>query len=100
MNLISETKLNVHLDQIDGFHMEEYDFECEVFVFTNKVVKKRKEDLKRDDADNYVITLNDEDMAIIGRGRMNVLVTAYIPDADFVDGFRTERVVLCERKDA
>lgn len=97
MIMESEKKLNVHLDAIDGFHMADYDFECEVFVFANKVVKKRKADMIGVDEDNYVMTLTDADMRIIGRGRINVLVTAYIPDADFEDGFRTERVMLCER---
>lgn len=96
MNLLSETKLNVHLNPIDGFKMVDYDFECEAFVFTNKVVKKQKAEMKKEDDDNYVMTLTDEDMRTIGRGRINVLVTAYIPDADFADGFRTERVLLCE----
>ena len=60
-------------------------------------MKKRKADMIGVDEDNYVMTLTDADMRIIGRGRINVLVTAYIPDADFEDGFRTERVMLCER---
>ena len=62
------------------------------------MVKKQKADLKKEDDDNYVITLNDADMRTIGRGRINALVTAYIPDADFEDGFRTERRLLCEKK--
>ena len=99
MNELSETKLNVHLDPIDGFHMVDYDFECEVFVFTHRMVKKRKSELKKYDDDNYVITLDDMDMRTIGRGRINVLVTAQIPDADFADGFRKGRVILCEKKD-
>lgn len=98
MNVLSETKLSVRLNPIDGFHMSEYDFECTAFVFENRTVKKRKEDLKKDGDDNYILILNDEEMSTIGRGRINVLVTAYIPDADFVDGFRTERVLLCEEE--
>lgn len=97
MNVLSETKLIVHIDPIDGFHMADYDFECDAFVFENRMVKKRKDELKKDDDDNYVMTLNDAEMRIIGRGRIKVLVTAYIPDADFEDGFRTERELLCER---
>lgn len=93
----SEKKLNVHLEPIDGFHMVDYDFECEAFVFVNKVVKKKKADMIQVDDDNYMLTLTDADMGTIGRGRINVLVTAYIPDADFADGKRTERVLLCEK---
>lgn len=98
MNVLSETKLNVHLDPIEGFHMVDYDFECDVFVFENRVVKKQKADLKKEDDDNYVITLNDAEMKKIGQGRICALVTAQIPDADFEDGFRTERRLLCEKK--
>lgn len=96
MNLLSETKLNLHLDTIDGFKMVDYDFECEVYVFENRRVVKKKADMVKVDDENYLIVLEDEDMEKIGRGRKNALVKAYIPDSDFSDGFRTERVLLCE----
>lgn len=32
----TELTLNVHLEPIDGYHMEDYDFECEFFVFTDR----------------------------------------------------------------
>lgn len=92
----SEKKLNVHLNPIDGFHMADYDFVFEAFVFSNRVVKKTKRDAIKVDDDNYMMTLTDDDMKIIGKGRINVLVTAYIPDADFMDKVRKERVLLCE----
>lgn len=98
MNVLSETKLVVHLDRLDGFNMVDYDFECEAFVFENRVVKKRKSEMKKVDDENYVMALNDADMRIIGGGRIKVLVTAYIPDADFEDGFRTERELLTEKR--
>lgn len=90
----SEKKLNVFLKPIDGFHMADYDFVFDVFVFSNRVVRKTKKDAIKVDDDNYMMTLTDDDIKIIGKGRINVLVTAYIPDADFVDGVRTERVLL------
>ena len=98
MNILSETKLVVHLDPIDGLHMADYDFECEAFVFEGRMVKKRKDELKKVDEDNYVITLNDAEMRVIGGGRIKVLVTAHIPDADFEDSLRTERKLLSEKR--
>lgn len=88
----AEFKVNVHVEPIDGFHMADYDFECQLYVNTNKAVtfSKGDESLKKTDDDNYRICVSSEDSLRIGRGSVKMRFTAHIPDADFLDGFRTE----------
>lgn len=93
----TELKLNVHLKPLDGFHMSDYDFECEFFVFTNRSVVIKKSQLKRLDDDNYYAIIGKDDAMRIGRGAVKCMVTAYIPDNDFEDGVRTERrLFVCQ----
>lgn len=40
MSDLGEFKLNLHLDPIDGLHMSGYDFECALYVYTNRKVVK------------------------------------------------------------
>lgn len=86
----TEYKISIHLDEIDGYHMSDYDFEASVYVFKNKEVKIGKQEMKREDDDNYLLVIDTEKAMVIGRGAVNVEVTAYVPDADFGDGTRTE----------
>lgn len=96
----TELKLNVHLEPLDGFHMSDYDFECEFFVFTNRSVVIKKSQLKRLDDDNYYAIIEKDDAMRIGRGAVKCMVTAYIPDNDFADGVRTERrLFVCQEAD-
>lgn len=91
----TEFKLNVHLDPLDGFHMSDYDFEVALYVYTNRKVVFQKSKLKKVDDDNYLLMVETADALRIGRGRINAEITAYIPDSDFSDGLRTEKLVLC-----
>lgn len=91
----TEFKLNVHLEPLDGFHMSDYDFECALYVYTNRKVVIPKSKMKRVDDDNYLLMVETADALRIGRGRINAEITAYIPDNDFSDGLRTEKLVLC-----
>ena len=91
----TEFKMNVHLDPIDGLHMSGYDFECAFYVYTNRKVVFQKSKLKKVDDDNYLLMVETADALRIGRGRINAEITAYIPDSDFSDGLRTEKLVLC-----
>lgn len=91
----TEFKINIHLDPIDECHMSGYDFECAFYVYTNMRVVIPKSQMKKVDDDNYIAVINSVDAMKIGRGRIHVEVTAYIPDGDFADGLRTEKVVLC-----
>jgi hypothetical protein len=75
--------------------MSEYDFECAFYVYTNRKVVYKKSNMKKVDDDNYLAIIETEDALKIGRGKINAEITAYIPDNDFSDGLRTEKLVLC-----
>lgn len=91
----TEFKLNLHLDPIDGLHMSGYDFECALYVYTNRKVVIPKSRMKKVDDDNYIVVVNSIDAMRIGKGKINAEITAYIPDSDFDDGIRTEKLILC-----
>lgn len=91
----TEFKMNVHLDPLGELHMSDYEFECAFYVYTNRKVVIPKSKMKKVDDDNYLAIIETADALRIGRGRINVEITAYIPDNDFSDGLRTEKLVLC-----
>lgn len=91
----TEFKLNVHLEPLDGLHMSDYDFKCAFYVNTNRKVVIPKSKMRKVDDDNYIAMIETADALRIGRGQINVEITAHIPDNDFSDGLRTEKLVLC-----
>lgn len=86
----SEYEINIHLDPIGGVKMVDYDFEAKIFVYSNKFVLIKKEQMIKEDDENYVAVIEGENALKIGRGQVKVQVTAYIPNPHFSDGFRTE----------
>ena len=95
MNDIQEYKLNVNVEPIAGYHMDELSIKCVLFVYSNKTVEVNKEDMVKVDEDNYIIPLTAELVKKMGRGQLKVKVVAEIPDSDFPDNFRTEIAELC-----
>lgn len=91
----TELKFNVHIDPLDGLHMSEYDFEVALYVFTNRKILFPKSAMTMVDEDNYLLCVETPDALRIGRGKINAEITAYIPDSDFSDGLRTEKLMLC-----
>ena len=91
----TEFKINVHVEPIDGLHMSGYDFECVFYVYTNKRVVIKKSELKKVDDDNYLAMIDTAKGLMLGRGKVNLELTAYIPDGDFNDGVRTEKAIIC-----
>lgn len=91
----TELKINVHVEPIDGYHMSDYDFECQFYVYTNKCVVVSKADMKQIDGDNYVALITSDLANKIGRGTIKMRITAHIPDSDFPDGLRTEIAEVC-----
>lgn len=85
----TELKINVSIEPIDGTHMSDYDFICRFYIYTNRYVDVKKSEMIKLDDDNYVACI---DSAKIGVGQIKMQVTAFIPDADFTDGMRTEVV--------
>lgn len=93
----TEIKINVHVEPIDGFHMADYDFKCQFYVYTNRFILLNKADMKEIDKDNYLAIITSDSALKIGRGVVKLKFTAYIPDADFPDGLRTEIAeVVCK----
>lgn len=91
----TEFKFIVELKPIDGLHMSDYDFECALYVYTNRKVVIPKSKMIKVDDDRYKFVVNSIDAMRIGRGRINAEITAHIPDGDFDDGFRTLKLLLC-----
>ena len=83
----TELKINVQLDRLDGYRMSDIDFFCDFYVYTNRKVVLKKEEMIKADDDNYVACV---DSAKLGVGKVMCRVTAYIPDADFEEGIRKE----------
>lgn len=83
----TEFKINIHIDEIDGYTMNDMDFECLFYVFPNRSILLYKKDMIKADDDNYVACI---DSSKIGQGAVMVKVTAYVSDADFKSGFRKE----------
>lgn len=81
------TELKFILDiAASGFSMVDDDFNV---TLKRGGTKKTfmKEDLVRDDEDNFYVCF---DSAEFGKGIIEAVVTAYVPDSDFDDGLRTE----------
>ena len=91
----TELKINVHVKPIDGLHMSDYDFEVAMYVYTNRKIVITKADMKKVDDDNYLVMVDSVNALKLGRGAVNMEFTAHIPDADFNDGLRTEKSVVC-----
>lgn len=76
-----------------GFDMDQDDFNVVFKNTTNgNTIELAKSDLVND-GEFYYALVNTEDL---GTGYVNVVTTAYVPDADFDDGKRTEVNVIYE----
>lgn len=85
-SLGTELKINVHIEPIDGCTMDDFDFRCRFYIYTNRYVEIRKEEMIRVDENNYVACISHK----MGIGPVMMRITAYIPDEDFPNGIRTE----------
>ena len=83
----TELKINVHVDPIDGMHMSDYDFECVFFVYKNRPLVIKKNEMTKVDEDNYIAKV---DSAKVGTGNLMMKFIADIPDSDMNDGLRKE----------
>lgn len=87
----TDIKINVHIEPIDGISMSDYDFECDFYVFPNRKITIPKSKMKKLDEDNYLALITSEEAYTIGKGKVTMEITAYIPDTDFDDYIRTEK---------
>ena len=86
----TELKLNINIQPMDSLSMDDYDFEVEVYCTPKKSIIIQKSSAIKVDENNYIILV---DTNAVGVGRIKCKVTAQIPDADFIDDYRTE--VVC-----
>lgn len=93
---VTEHKINIHADPIDGYSMNDYDFECQFYVYSNRKVTIKKSEMIQVETDgvkdpnNFIATLDSEKVKAIGKGTLRMRFIAHVPDADFPDGTRTE----------
>jgi hypothetical protein len=88
------TELKFSLDiEIEGFSMFDDDFKVAI-KNTKTLVEIPKEEMILTDDDKFLFTIDTKE---IGTGDYYIFVTAYVPDDDFDDGFRTEvqKQLLC-----
>ena len=83
----TELKLNVSIDKIAGYTMDDYDFIAEFYCSQNRKLRLEKSALIRTDAANYSAVV---DTRSLGVGVLKCKITAFLPDADCADGVRTE----------
>ena len=85
----TELKLNINIEPMESFTMDDYDWNVEVWTSTKRLMVISKEQAIRIDNSNYVILIDTNEL---GAGDVKAKVTAYIPDFDFPDTTRTEVV--------
>lgn len=90
----SDLKLNINIPAKGGFNMDDCDFEIEVFCTKSKSVVRKKAEMIRHSADCYVAMINTEEIIAGNGGELSVIITAYVPDTDFIDKLRTEVIVV------
>lgn len=83
----TELKLNINIEPMGEFTMDDYDWSVDVYCSTKRVVTIAKRDAIRIDENNYVLLVDTEEL---GAGDVKCKITAYIPDFDFPDTLRTE----------
>lgn len=91
IGLGSEIKLNLNIQAVGGYTMDDFDFVAEVYCKAKNSVILPKDKAIRIDSNNYLLPIDTQDL---GHGAIKVKVTAYIPDKDFGDGLRTEVVFI------
>ena len=83
----TELKINIHVEPIGGLSMDDYDFQADFYVYRNRKVSVRKEEMIRVDENDYIAIVDTERT---GMGKIRMRLTAYVPDEDLPDGLRTE----------
>ena len=87
--------MNVSVKPLNGYHMSDYDFDCEFYVYSNRRVLINKSEMVMIDDDNYVAVLDSEKVGRIGKGHVRMTFTAYVPNEFFPDGLKTEKEDVC-----
>lgn len=85
----ADLKLNLSIEPINGYSMEDYDFEVKLSSSPFKSITMKKNELIAVDKDNYLVCFSTLD---VGSGALKALVFAQIPDEDFKKGYRNEPI--------
>lgn len=81
-------KLNINMEPIDNYHMEDVEWEAKVFTeLGKKSVSITKDNAIKVNKDNYMIVV---DSSVLGAGNYYITLTAMIPDGDIPSGRRQE----------
>ena len=91
IGLGTELKLNINIEPIGEITMDDYDFEVDIYCSLKRVQTITKREAIRVDSDNYILCV---DSSLLGHGELKAKVTAFIPDTDFEDNYRTEVVYI------
>lgn len=87
----TDLKINVHMEPVDGYRMQDIDFTVCFFCHTNRYVQLAKEELTAVDEDNYIACV---DSRKLGLGMVYMEFAAEIPDTDFQTAVRREVVTI------
>lgn len=90
----TELKINVHVEPLNDMHMADYDFECTFYTDVNRRITIKKASMKMEDADNFIAVIETPNIKKLGRGKLMLEFTAFIPDGDFSDDTRTEKAII------
>lgn len=97
----SEVKINVNLEPLKAnigkesetdITMSEYEFSCEFFTNDTHKIEVTKEQMQMYDENNFIAKIDTTEL--VYEGYIKILVTAHIPDEDFDDGLRTEKILI------
>lgn len=84
-------KINVSIDDIAGYTMDDYDFVAEFYCLPNRKLRLEKSALIRTDENNYSAVVDTKNLGV---GAIKCKIIALIPDADCDGGVRTEVCVM------
>lgn len=90
----TDFKVNVHMDNIDGYSMDDVDFVCVFYTNSKKKVTIPKDDMIPIRDSNYVSYVAPLESKDLGQGVLKIVYEADIPDNDFDDGLRHEVVPI------
>lgn len=97
----SDIKMNVNLEPLKAnigkddeysISMSQYDFTCEFFTYNSAKITVPKNKMLAYDENNYIAIFDSTEL--VYEGYIKILVTADIPDSDFPDGKRKEKILI------
>lgn len=90
----SDFKMNVHMDNIDGYSMDDVDFKCVFYTKSSKKVVLPKDEMIPIRDSNYVSYVAPLHSLDLGIGALKIVYEADIPDNDFDNALRHEIVPI------